>query len=129
VVWTEGGADGGSADFLSAAMFLFNLLVLMLLSDIFMRVRGVRLENHSDYTACIGSPSTCYQLCVPPRPSPCPPVSCRPGASVLARGNGDRERLDTSPWMAVTVLPSRRSCAGETRVAPGRFFGRSLTCG
>jgi hypothetical protein len=78
-VWTEGGADGGSADFLSAAMFLFNLLVLMLLSDIFMRVRGVRLENHSDYTACIGSPSTCYQLCVPPAPVAVPSRIVSPG--------------------------------------------------
>ena len=69
MVWTEGGADGGSADFLSAAMFLFNLLVLMLLSGSLMRVCGVRFENHSDYTACIDDPSTCTgSLCVPTAP-------------------------------------------------------------
>jgi hypothetical protein len=65
-----------SADFLSAAMFLFNLLMLLLLSDTLMRVSGQTpntIENHIDYQACIASPSTCVSLCVPSSPSLCPP--------------------------------------------------------
>ena len=66
-------------------MFLFNLLVL-LLSGSLMRVCGVRLEDRSEYTTCIASPSTCVSLCVPSSPSLCPPRlhGCR---AVLARGN------------------------------------------
>jgi hypothetical protein len=106
-----------SADFLSAAMFLFNLLMLLLLSDTLMRVvSGGKLRDNGSYQTCITSPSTCVRLCVPSSPSLCPPRlhECR---AVLARGN---ERSDTLPLMAVTVLPRRRSCAGETRVAPRR---------
>ena len=48
-------------------MFLFNLLMLMLLSDTLMRVSGQTpntIENHTSYQACITSPSTCIRLCV-----------------------------------------------------------------
>ena len=46
-------------------MFIFNLLMLLLLSDTLMRVSGQTpntIENHIDYQACIVSPSTCTQL-------------------------------------------------------------------
>jgi hypothetical protein len=48
-------------------MFFLNLLVLMLFSNIFMRVvTGARLQDASAYRACIATPSTCTRLCVPP---------------------------------------------------------------
>jgi hypothetical protein len=56
-------------------------------------------------------------------PAPSPVVCVTPEHSCPRTSSGDRERLDTSPWMAVTVLPRRRSCTGETRVAPGRILG------
>ena len=37
------------------------------------------------------------------------PHACRPSAAVLTRGSGDRESLETSPWMADTVLPVSRA--------------------
>jgi hypothetical protein len=104
----------------SNMLFMLNMLFGLLLSDTLMRVSGQTpntIDNHASYQACITSPSTCVSLCVPSPPPHALP--CRSSAAVLARGSGGRERLDTSPWMVVTVLP-RRSCAGETRVAPGR---------
>jgi hypothetical protein len=92
---------------------LFNLLMLMLLSGSLMRVvSGARLEDHPTYTACLTSPSSCTSLCVPPAPVAVP-YACHSSTAVLARGSGDRERLDTLPWMAFTVLPRRRSFAGD----------------
>jgi hypothetical protein len=84
-------------------------LPLLLLSDSLMRVSGASLEDHIDYQACIASPSTCTDLYVPPPVAVPLPHACRPSAAVLTQGSGDRERLDTSLWMAVTAPPVSRA--------------------
>ena len=85
VVWTEGAAGGGErrSQILSFAMFFLKLLVLLLLSGSLMRVSGLRLENYSEYTACINNPSTCTSLYVPLMASSslCSPSCVSPGRS------------------------------------------------
>jgi hypothetical protein len=84
-------------------LFWRALLVGMLVLDCLMCVvSGASLENNSAYQACLASPYTCTNLCVPP---PCPPVSLERswllGSPVWLRGGPTYPRPDVC---AVTGL-------------------------
>ena len=81
-------------------LFWRALLVVMLVLDTLVAAR--RLEDNSSYQACLASPYTCTNLCVPP---PCPPVSLERswllGSPVWLRGGPTYPRPDVC---AVTGL-------------------------
>ena len=55
----------GSADSFSIMLFVVNMLfVVMLVLDCLVCVYGVRIEDRSEYQACLATPSTCTRLCV-----------------------------------------------------------------
>jgi hypothetical protein len=71
------------------------------------------ITTNSAYRACIASPSTCTSLYVPPS---------MPSRMRVARAQLSSHKVTVAasvrhpPWMAATVLTSRRACAGDTRV-------------
>ena len=62
----------GSADSFSIMLFVVTMLfVVMLVLDCLVCVYGVRLEESTQYGACIANPANACSMCVPP--SSCPP--------------------------------------------------------
>jgi hypothetical protein len=56
------------ADFTRSVVWRFWAAVLLLSDMLVNLVRAATLEDHSDYQACLASPSTCTRLCAPCHP-------------------------------------------------------------
>ena len=56
------------ADFTRSVVWRFWAAVLLLSDMLVHLVRAATLEDHSDYQACLASPSTCTSLCAPCHP-------------------------------------------------------------
>jgi len=64
VVGAVAGSQFKMACFTRSVVWRFWTAVL-LLSDVLLHLaRAVRLEEHSNYQACVASPATCVRLCV-----------------------------------------------------------------